>query len=354
MFFATPSRAVDLLEPADMRPITRRRFLTTSAASVMVGAGALGLRTQIASAANTGPSARPNLLYGVTTGTWSQETKRGEPLPLPRIMDETAAAGFDGIRLTGYPRILEQNEMSEEQFADELAKRGLRFATSSFGGAFRDRSQHPEILKRARRMLAMHQRQGCTAATFFPPGAVEPGEDEAEAYNETYRFLAEMGKMALEEYGVRMGVHNLPNSLVSTQEQVDRYLENTDPRYVYCAWDLGHLYLDGCDVTSTLRRSVDRLVFMDLKDGIRNPSTEDFVAPNGQRWAGDSERGRFFNSEWEAGRGEIDIPAVYEILKAGEYRGWVIHDLHAVRASAAVSAHIGMSYITNRLDPIYQ
>jgi sugar phosphate isomerase/epimerase len=228
------------------------------------------------------------------------------------------------------------------------------FSTSSFGGEFRDRAQQPDILERARRMLVMHQRHGCTAATFFPPRGVNPGEDEAEAYRETFRFLAEMGKMAVKEYGVRMGVHNLPNSLVSTQEQVDRYLDNTDPRYVFCAWDLGHLYLDGCDVNGTMRRSVDRLVLLDLKDGIREPSPDEFVAPNGQRWAGDSERGRFFNSEWEAGRGEIDFPAVYEILKTAGYRGWVIHDLHAVRVSAAVSARIGMSYITNRLDPIYE
>jgi sugar phosphate isomerase/epimerase len=336
-----------------MRTTTRRQFLTASAASLLAGASGV-LSTKRVAAADPEPRRRPNLLYGLTTGTWHQETPPGEALPLLKILDETASGGFDGIRLTGYPAILDRNHLTEEQLADELAGRGLLFSTSSFGGEFRDRSRQADILRSARRTLAMHQRHGCTAATFFPSSAVRPGEDEAEAYRETFRFLAEMGKMAVEEYGVRMGVHNLPGSLVMTQEQVDRYLDNTDPRYVFCAWDLGHLYLDGCDVTSTVRRSIDRLVLLDLKDGVRNPSADDFVAPNGQHWAGDSERGRFLNSEWEAGRGEIDFAVVYEVLKAGGYRGWVIHDLHAVRASAAVSAHIGMSYINNRLDPIYQ
>ena len=337
-----------------MRPMTRRQFLTTSAASALAASAGLQKTGNEAAAATGKKRVRPNLLYGLTTGSWSQVIKPGEPLPLLRILDDTAAAGFDGIRLTGYPGIFERNSISEEQFDDELAKRGLLFSTSSFGGEFRDRSQQDDILARARQMLAMHERHGCTAATFFPSSAVRPGENEAEAYDETFRFLARMGKMAIEEYGVRMGVHNLPNSLVMNQEQVDRYLENTDPRYVFCAWDACHLHLDGCDVVGTLKRSVDRLVYLDLTDAIHNPSTEDFVAPNGRRWEGGSERAKFFHSEWEIGRGEIDFPAILEVLKAAGYRGWITHEIHAVRVSVATSWRIAMSYINYHLDPIYQ
>lgn len=337
-----------------MPSATRRQFLATSAGSFLGAVSGLQGIPRESLAATTKPVVRPNLLYGLTTGSWSQVTTPGEPLPLLSILDETAAAGFNGIRLTGYPAILEKNALSEEQLGEELAKRGLLFSTSSFGGEFRDPAQHDAILRRARQMLAMHRRFGCTAATFFPSSAVKPGEDEAEAYDNTFRFLARLGKMAAEEYGVRLGVHNLPGSLVSTQKQVDRYLENTDPRYVFCAWDICHLYLDGCDVASTLKRSIDRLVYLDLTDAMHQPSSEDYVAPNGQRWEGGSERANFLNAEWEIGRGEIDFPTIYKVLKSAGYRGWVTHDLHSIRVSTATSWRIAMSYINRHLDPIYQ
>lgn len=331
-----------------MDEITRRRFLGAA------GATAFGLTAAAAGTAGSKGRVRPNLLYGLTTGSWHLVVPPGEPLPLVRILDETAASRFNGIRLTGFPRILEENDFDLDRLEDELAKRDLKFATISFGANYRDTSQQPEILASLRRVLEVHRRFGATAATFFPSAAVMPGENEKEVYDATFAFYRRMGKMALEEYGVRMGIHNLPGSLVSTQAQVDRYLENTDPRYVFCAWDTAQLLQEGCDVVGTFRRSIDRVIFVDFEDATRKPTTADFVAPNGQRFAGDSPRGRFYNSSLDLGRGDVDYPGIMRILKEAKYRGWIIPDLHAVRESALTSWKIAMDYIEGTLDPIYE
>ncbi|MEX0676831.1 MAG: sugar phosphate isomerase/epimerase [Pirellulales bacterium] len=335
-----------------MKQPTRRSFLKTTAA-IAGGSAIRGRRVLAAEAEANKPRVRPNILYALSTGCWGPVTPRGKPLPLVKILDETAAGGFNGVRLTGFPGILEQNHLTVEQYGDELASRGLKFSTVSFGGEYRDPEKHAEIRERARFALATHKRYGAKAMVFFPSGPV-PESEEADVMNKTFRFLNELGKMAVEDFGIRMGLHNHTNSLVENQQQVDRFLEGTDPRYVFCAWDSAHLLLGGCDVQKTYEKSIDRLVYTDFKDATLNPTTEDYVAPNGQRYAGDSDSGRFYNSILELGRGQIDFVPLMKLLKDHKYQGWVNQDIDTIRVSIAESNRIAMSYITGMLDPIYE
>ena len=83
-------------------------------------------------------------------------------------------------------------------------------------------------------------------------------------------------------------------------------------------------------------------------------STEDYLSPNGERFAGDSHPGQFFNSMLELGRGQIDFVALMRMLADRKYRGWINHDLDTIRVSIAESWRVSMNYITTKLDPIYQ
>ena len=106
--------------PAVKQP-TRRSFLKTAAA--IAGGSAIRGRRVLSAEANK-PRVRPNILYALSTGCWGPVSPRGKPLPLVKILDETAAGGFNGVRLTGFPGILEQNHLTVEQYGDELASRG--------------------------------------------------------------------------------------------------------------------------------------------------------------------------------------------------------------------------------------
>ncbi|MBX9791875.1 MAG: sugar phosphate isomerase/epimerase [Pirellulales bacterium] len=333
-----------------MTRIDRRRFMAGTAA--VVASRSLVARAAEPVAEIKKPRERPHVLYALSTGSWGRVIRPGEPLPLLKILDETAAAGFNGVRLTGWPNILEQNHLSAEQYGEELEKRGLRFSTISFGGQYYDRGQQSEILARARDALALHQRFGATAGVFFPPSPVKPAE-EADAFREMFRFVDRMGKMALEAYGVRFGLHNHTDTLVENQAQVDRYLEGTNPDYVFCAWDTAHLHVGGCDVQATFRKSLDRIVYTDFKDATRKPVADDYLSPNGERFAGDSHSGKFFNSMLELGRGEIDFVALMKMLAEKKYAGWINHDLDTIRVSIAESWRVSMDYVREKLDPIW-
>ncbi len=335
-----------------MTRVNRRTFLGAAAAGVATPL--LGrVHRSAALDSQARPRQRPNVLYALSTGCWGPVTPPGEPLPLLRILDETAAGGFNGVRLTGFPSILERNGMSLEQYGDELAKRGLKFSTVSFGGQYYDPAQQDDIRRRARVALAAHQKYGADAMVFFPPGLAE-GAEEAAALKDSFGFLNELGKMAVEEFGVRMGLHNHTDSLIENQAQVDRFLAGTDPRWVFCAWDSAHLLLGGCDVVDTYRKSIDRLVYTDFKDATLTPVADDYVAPNGQRYAGDSKSGKFYNSMLELGRGQIDFTVLMRMLAQVKYRGWINHDLDTIRVSPLESWRISMDYVARELDPIYQ
>lgn len=337
---------------------SRRTFLqSTTLHSTMAALAAAGLapfhRDLPAAETRKPPRERPNILYGLSTGSWGRVVPGDRPLPLLQILDETAAAGFNGVRLTGFPSQLEQNGLSVDQFGDELARRGLKFSTVSFGGEYFNPQKHDEIRSRAREALAVHKRFGASAMVFFPPSVVPPSE-EAEALRNSFQFMNELGRLAVEEFGVRMGLHNHTDSGIENQRQVDRFLEGTDPRHVFCAWDTAHLLLGGCDVQATFKKSADRIVYTDFKDATLKPSSEDYLSPNGQRFAGDSHQGRFFNAIFELGRGQIDFASLMRLLAAQNYRGWINHDLDTIRVSTAESWRVAMNYIETVLDPIYQ
>lgn len=338
-----------------MTRIDRRGFLTSAAAAV----ASTSLLSRAAEPASNvadddakKPRQRPHVLYALSTGSWGRVVPPGEPLPLLKILDETAATGFNGVRLTGYPKILAQNNLTAEQYGDALAERGLRFSTVSFGGQYFDRAQQSDIRTRAREALAFHKQFGATAGVFFPPSPVKPAE-ESEAFREMFRFVDELGKMAVEEYGVRLGLHNHTDTLVENQAQVDRFLEGTNPDFVFCAWDTAHLHVGGCDVQATFRKSLDRIVYTDFKDATRQPVADDYLSPNGERFAGDSHSGKFFNSMLELGRGEIDFVPLMKMLAERKYTGWINHDLDTIRISTAESWRVSMDYVREKLDPIW-
>jgi sugar phosphate isomerase/epimerase len=337
-----------------MSMLTRRTFFRQAATGGAALAGARwSTRAGDSVVAAQAARQRPHIWYGLSTGSWGRVIPPGQPLPLLKILDETAAAGFNGVRLTGFPAILAQNGLSIEQYGDELERRGLKFSTVSFGGQYFDADQHEDIRKRARQALAVHQRYGARAMIFFPPGSASNIEQD-EALRKSFVFLNELGKMAVEEYGVRMGLHNHTDTLIENQVQVDRFLAETDPRYVFCAWDSAHLLLGGCDVPATYRKSIERLVYTDFKDATLTPVATDYLSPNGERFAAASRSGRFFNSMLELGRGQIDFIELMRILADAKYQGWINHDLDTIRVSTAESWRVSMDYVKASLDPVYQ
>ena len=60
-------------------------------------------------------------------------------------------------------------------------------------------------------------------------------------------------------------VHHHADAYVETQEEVERFLNDTDPQYVSLCLDTGHLAYGGGDAASLIRQYPDRVGYIHIK-----------------------------------------------------------------------------------------
>jgi inosose dehydratase len=75
----------------------------------------------------------------------------------------------------------------------------------------------------------------------------------------------ELGKIIWQEHGVRLQFHPHADSHVETQAQTERFLQDTDSRFVSLCLDTGHLAYRRADVVSIIRNFPDRIGYVHIK-----------------------------------------------------------------------------------------
>ena len=79
------------------------------------------------------------------------------------------------------------------------------------------------------------------------------------------RATDELGKILAEEYGLALQFHPHADSHVETQAQTERFLDDTDPRYVNLCLDTGHLAYRHADNVALINRYPDRIGYVHIK-----------------------------------------------------------------------------------------
>lgn len=79
------------------------------------------------------------------------------------------------------------------------------------------------------------------------------------------RLSDKIGRLC-KEYGVKACMHPHANTAVFTKEQIDLYMENTNPEYVFLCIDTAHTTLAGIDAPELVREYGKRIGYMHLKD----------------------------------------------------------------------------------------
>lgn len=77
--------------------------------------------------------------------------------------------------------------------------------------------------------------------------------------------LNKLGKIAADR-GFKLCFHHHMGTVVQTSEETDRMMANTDPRYVFLCYDTGHFTFAGEDPLAMLKKYVDRVGHVHLKD----------------------------------------------------------------------------------------
>ena len=195
--------------------------------------------------------------------------------PFTDILDVMKETGFIGVRLTGFPHILDRYEITEAQLRREISKRDLHVVTISLSGALYDPEQRQKVLESAKQAMTFLKDFGANHLVVFPP-ARNPETGTPAAFKTLCERCNQIGEVA-GEMGFTAGLHNHMGQMVQTQEEVDRFMAMTDQKLFGLSPDTAHLYLGACDVVQTLNRYKHRIHFLDYKDAKWTTPTKDWV-----------------------------------------------------------------------------
>ena len=158
--------------------------------------------------------------------------------------------------------------------------------------------------------------------------------------------LNRLGRIAKEKGMVRTFHHHM-GTVVQTEEEIDRFMASVDPELVFLLFDSGHLSFAGIDPEKVLRKYVDRVRHVHLKD-LRKRVVEQ---SRNEKWS-------FLKGVREGtftvpGDGDVDFAPIFKILEEADYRGWVVVEAeqdpakanpleYALKARKYIAKHTGL------------
>jgi inosose dehydratase len=182
--------------------------------------------------------------------------------PWHRFLDELAAAGYRWLELGPYGYL----PTDLGRLREEVERRGLRVSGQAVFGGLHNPDKWHQDLADARGVAELVTAMGGTHVVLLPD---DVGPDAPELDPDQWRTLMEansrLGRILKEEYGLQAVFHPHADSLVGTQAQIERFLQDTDPAWVDLCMDTGHIaYYDG-DNVELIQLYPDRIGYLHIK-----------------------------------------------------------------------------------------
>ncbi len=246
-------------------------------------------------------------------GVWFADDP--QQTPWARFLDELSGVGYSWLELGPYGYL----PTDPERLREELGSRGLKVAAGTMHGhsGLHRADDYHDILAATRKVAELTAAVGGEHVVFVPvPGYrddatgayLEPAELDADAWTTLIRSTDDLGKVVAEEYGLKLQFHPHADSHVETQAQTERFLEETDPRWVNLCLDTGHLAYTRADNVAIIRGYPERIGYVHIKqmdpEMVAKAEAEDLAF--GQAVA--------MGASCEPPTGLPDIPSVVEAL----------------------------------------
>ncbi len=139
----------------------------------------------------------------------------------------------------------------------------------------------------------------------------------AEEFKKLTDGMNRLGRIAKDE-GFKLAFHHHMGTGVQTVEETERFLNDTNPDYVYLLFDSGHFAFSGEDPVGALKKFISRVGHVHLKDMRMEIYKE--VKERGMSFL-DAVRAGVFTVP---GDGIIDFPKIFSILEENNYSGWMV------------------------------
>ena len=268
---------------------TRRSFLAgTSAAAAMATLPTFAAAGRL-----------PGIRYGYAAMPWAEDERKA-------IVD-IAAAGYAGVQFRGNA----VTDFKPAELKELMAQHKLTFVALSSGQISIDAPEAAQIDTHVAH-ATFAKEAGCQYLQILDELKGHPRSASPDECKRLGKMLTELGKRTA-DLGVPLGYHNHLNTLSEMPDNLDRILENSDPKYVKLELDTAHIAAGGGDPAAFILKYHERLLFMHLKDLRSIPS--------------DTPGARYPFEFVELGRGKVDFGSVFAALEKVNFRGWAVVEL---------------------------
>lgn len=293
-----------------------------------------------------------NVKLGIAPIGWTNDDmpQLGGELTFEQMVSEAALAGFQGTEVGGKfptdPAVLNK----------ALDLRGIKIASQWFS-SFLCSTPYEENEKAFIEQLDFLEAVGASRINvceltrcLFAEECSMFGDNKPIATDEEWDKLCDglnkLGKIAADR-GFKLCFHHHMGTVVQTSEETDRMMANTDPRYVFLCYDTGHFTFAGEDPLAMLKKYVDRVGHVHLKD-MRLPVVEE-ARKNDWSFLQAVRNGAFT----VPGDGDVDFDPVFKVLADAGYQGWLLVEAeqdpakanpleYAMKARKYIREHTGL------------
>jgi inosose dehydratase len=213
----------------------------------------------------------PKLHLGTAPDSWGVWMPSGDPLQTPwqRYLDEVQQAGYRYSELGPFGYLPTDPGIVREEYA----KRGL---TLTGGTVFVALHKGREALEKAKAdcdaEMAVIGPNGAKHVVILPEGYTDmDGNLTAsptltdDEWNSLNIGMSELGKYLGDKHDAVLVFHTHADSHVGTQEEIERFLDGTDPETVQLCLDTGHVAYCGADNLKLIADYPDRVQYVHLK-----------------------------------------------------------------------------------------
>ena len=239
-----------------------------------------------------------------------------------QVLQENAEAGYTGIEL-GPVGFMPEDPAILGEALDE-------YGQTLVGGVvfrpFHDPARWDEVMDGAVRTCRALRAHGAEHLVLIdsisPRRAPTAGRaDEAEQMDlaEWSAFrerIATVAKMGTEEYGLTVGMHAHAAGFIDFEPELERLLDEVDEGIMKICFDTGHHAYAGFDPVAFMKRHMVRISYVHFKD--IDPNVKADVIAKRTGFYDACAQGIFC----KLGDGDVDFPAVRQVLLDSGYEGW--------------------------------
>ncbi len=253
-------------------------------------------------------------------GVWFPSDPR--QTPWQRFLDEVVEAGYEAVELGPYGYLPTDITMLRQELDRRKLKVSGTFAMAHLENPAAWPGLEKQVVGGGELLAALGARYlvliDDVYSDLFTGKSTAPSRLDPEAWKRLIDSTHRIADLARERFGLTLAFHPHAESHVEYEDQIEAFLEQTDPARVFLCLDTGHHAYRGGDPVAFMRKRHQRIAYLHLKsiDG----EIQKKVAAEKIPFALAVGMDMFC----EPARGMIDFRALREVLREVGYAGWAV------------------------------